>query len=107
MGCGCSGGSSSGTMSSGYAISSPLRTSNVPCDITLENLKTWQKSLECIKSIGKFDVIGVSEFTVNQTLGFIQSAINYQENYCMYAAQLEYFRNVTLINIITHAPECI
>jgi hypothetical protein len=104
MSCGCS---SSGGSSNGGIYPSPTAIPNVACDITQANLNSWKNSLECVKLHNKLDLIGLVEFNANQFLGVLQSALNYPDNYCLYKAQLDFFKDNVLINIVANVPECI
>lgn len=107
MGCGCSG-SSNTTNNSNIVNYSNVNNVIIPqnCTITEETLKTWKRLVTCVKDNNKLEQSGLTEFTANQILGLIQSALNYPENYCTYHLQLDFFINNILILIIANVPEC-
>ena len=103
--CGCGSGSSS--YNSQKNTSSSNRTIIEDCNITKENLLAWKALLQCIKNNQYYTQANTSEFTINQFLGIIQSALNYTNNYCYYNEQLEFFKTNILPNYINNVPQCI
>lgn len=77
------------------------------CDLTKQVLETWKAALKCVKQKGKQAQIGLAMSQINQMAGFIQSALNYPDNYCYYYEQLAYFQDAILPQIISNVPECI
>lgn len=105
MGCSaCSAGAFTG--SNNYARRTPEGFTG-PCGLTKEILQTWRAALKCVKQKGKQAEIGLALSQVNQMAGFIQSALNYPDNYCYYYEQLQYFQEAILPQIVTNVPECI
>lgn len=108
MGCGC--GSKTNAVNTVVTYNQPTGVkiiSSKECTITKNDILKWQNVLKCIKTEGKFIQADITEFNVNQLLGIIQSALNYPENYCMYKAQLDYFKDSILVKIVMNVPECI
>lgn len=105
MGCGCENANNTMMESvNNYAAGATVPMGN--CDILKENLIMWQTVLLCTKTSNKLTEVSLTEFTVNQFLGVIQSAINYPDNYCLYKPQLEYIQNSIIPNIVSNVPEC-
>lgn len=105
MGCGC------GAKKANVAVAQPVNVTTQPvvtqCDITADTLNKWFSILQCVKNNNSYQKTGVSEITVNQYTGILQSALNYPDNYCYYSAQLNVFKDTILIKIIENEPICI
>jgi hypothetical protein len=62
--------------------------------------------MACVKASNKGIVIGLSVPKINIYLGYLQSALNYPDNYCYYFDKLEEFRLTILPRIIANVPAC-
>lgn len=77
------------------------------CLIDKELLIKWKSILKCIKSTGKYTEINITVLEVNKDLGYIQSALNYPDDYCYYMNELTSFKNNILPRIVENVPSCI
>ena len=93
------------TASSTGRTYSPLNnTQPANCTITPEMLQNWLAKLNCIKLNNRYLSIGLSAADMNRLLGTVQSAINWQSNYCYFEYQLQ--EVLLLMPTITSLPEC-
>jgi hypothetical protein len=76
------------------------------CDYTKEMLEKWYKLLYCVLINNKANFIGITNQKINSFLGYIQSALNYPENYCYYMDTLSDFEQNILPRIIENVPNC-
>jgi len=108
MGCGCGGGgNASSNKTSNATPVLKLQTKKEDCTITKEAIQKWMTIIKCVSAKDKLKELGLSEFNINQTLGIMQSALNYPDNYCMYEIHLDAFQNDVLIKIVASVPECL
>jgi hypothetical protein len=77
------------------------------CQLTLDVLLSWRNIIRCIKTTNKFEILGLSLPQLNSIAGYIQSAINYPDDYCYYSSQLLDFKEIFLPLIISNVSECI
>lgn len=102
-GCGKSMGvtsTSSTTMNANIRVIPPVED----CEYTIEQLKTWLKSLVCVKDKGIYTQFGINGQTMNKYLGIVMSAINYPSNPCYFQNDLEAIGN--FIIIIINSGQC-
>lgn len=76
------------------------------CDFTKVLLQNWYNILNCVKS-GNLGKINLTLLQANSYLGYLQSALNYPDNYCYYNKQLTEFQQSVLPRIVANVPECI
>lgn len=76
------------------------------CDYTKESLQKWQRLLECVLINNKSSLIGITDQKIRSYLGYIQSALNYPDNYCFYKDVLDDFSTNILPRIILNVPNC-
>lgn len=89
--------------------SRPLQASNpqpTDCDFTRQIIQAWQTKLACVKLNNKLNLIGLDTSQANVYLGYLQSALNYPDNYCYYLVKLQEFQLNILPRIITNVSEC-
>lgn len=76
------------------------------CNYTKALLEKWYSALYCVRINNKSDAIGITNQKINSYLGYIQSALNYPENYCYYLNEIDSFQQNILPRIITNVPNC-
>lgn len=76
------------------------------CEYTQKLLRTWYNALDCVKQHGKLQLISLNAQQANSYLGYLQSALNYPDNYCYYQDKLEEFKLKVLPRIIFYVPKC-
>ena len=109
MGCNCSSASVNNYSAAPYyQYNSELLKLSAPqeCLITKELLLTYQKKLQCCKQTNNLELIGLNLYQYNIYMGYIQSALNYPDNYCYYSVKLNEFATNILPRIINNVPIC-
>lgn len=76
------------------------------CNYTKAMLEKWKRLLECVLLNNKSGLINLTDQKVRSYLGYIQSALNYPDNYCFYKDVLQDFELNILPRIIVNVPNC-
>lgn len=77
------------------------------CSLNKDTLQTWKTIVACLRTSNNLSTAGITVFEANVFAGTIQSALNYPDNYCYFARELENFQSNILPRIVTNVPECI
>jgi len=77
------------------------------CLIDKELLTKWKSVLKCIKLNNRYTEANITISELNSSLGYIQSALNYPDDYCYYTEELNNFKNNILPRIVENVPSCI
>lgn len=76
------------------------------CSFSGGILRIWYNKLKCVKDSNKLYAIGLTEFEANSYLGYIQSALNYPDNYCHFTENLTDYQTNILPRIIANVQSC-
>lgn len=86
--------------------SNELKMAIANCEITKELLLKYTQLLECCKENNKLSDIGLSTIQYHSYMGYLQSALNYPDNYCYYIIKIQEFANNILPRIISNVTIC-
>lgn len=60
-----------------------------PCRYSEQQLREWKRMLTCLKGSEQRERLGVDNFTINQSLGIVGSALNHSYNICYFEPHLD------------------
>lgn len=108
MGCGCGGGSNVAITYNGSNEEAVrvYRPPTVDCNFDTTILLKYQSMLQCCKDTGKLSLIELTTKECNSYLGYLQSALNYPDNYCYYYEQVNNFSTNIVPRIINNVINC-
>lgn len=105
MGCPCSAKSAQNNNQT--LVNRPPSPQPEDCDFTRTVIQNWYNILLCVKTSNKLGIISLTTLQANIYLGYLQSALNYPDNYCYYQVKLTDYQQNILPRIIANVPECI
>lgn len=76
------------------------------CNYTKSVLQNMLDLLKCVKLKNKLNIISITDVQYNSYAGYLQSALNYPDNYCYYQFKIEEFQNNILPRITYYVSEC-
>lgn len=91
---------------SGITYNNQPKYSPTDCDYDNTILRNWYNMFDCIKKNSKHEEIGLTTAKVNSYIGYIQSALNYPDNFCFYKDVLDDILLNIIPRIINSVPEC-
>lgn len=106
MSCGCENTIVNSQQQQTTKIDKPKVFATTNCDISEELLLNYQKLLLCCKYNNSLNKINLTTKECNSYLGYLQSALNYPDNYCYYYTKIDEFRTRVLPLILNNVPYC-